>query len=59
MDRTAIKRYAFNAKPIGIEAKRLDFLWDKAPQTAEVHRADFYHFVWVEEGELRLRSHRL
>lgn len=49
---TAIKRYPFKATPIGIEAKPLDFLWEKTAQTTEAHRADFYHFIWVEKGEM-------
>lgn len=50
----AIKRYAFNAPLAGIEAKSLDFLWQKPEKTTKIHRADFYHFIWVESGTLLL-----
>lgn len=49
---TTIKNYSFKPSSIGIEVKNLDFLWEKDGGTARVHRTDFYHFIWVEEGEL-------
>lgn len=52
--RTSIRQYPFRAASVGIEAKGLDYLWEKAGKTAEVHRAEFYHFLWIEEGGLRL-----
>lgn len=55
MDGVTIKRYSFNVpSTIGIEAKSLDFLWEKAPLTEGIHRTDFYHLIWVERGELFL-----
>ncbi len=54
MNDEAIKRYAFNAPLAGIEAKSLDFLWQKPEKTTKIHRADFYHFIWVESGTLLL-----
>lgn len=47
-----IKRYAFNAQTIGIEAKTMDYLVEKAHQTTIAHRAEFYQFIWIEQGEL-------
>lgn len=42
MDGVTIKRYSFNVpSTIGIEAKSLDFLWEKAPLTEGIHRTDF------------------
>lgn len=49
-----IRRYRFNSADRNIEAKSLDFLWDKADQTAVAHRAEFYHLVWVEQEVLEL-----
>ncbi len=55
MNGVTIKRYSFNVpSTIGIEAKSLDFLWEKAPLTEGIHRTDFYHLIWVERGELFL-----
>ncbi|MDD7303927.1 MAG: helix-turn-helix transcriptional regulator [Prevotellaceae bacterium] len=55
MNNTAIRKYAFNVpSTIGIEAKSLDFLWEKAPMTEKIHRAGFYHLIWVEKGKLSL-----
>lgn len=49
-----IKRYSYNAPTRGIEAKTLDYLWDKAEQTTIAHRAEFYQLIWVEQGVLRV-----
>ncbi len=55
MNNAMIKRYLFNTpSTIGVEAKSLDFLWEKAPMTEGIHRADFYHLIWVEKGNLFL-----
>jgi len=55
MSKLAITRYPFNSSlPIGLEVKSLDFLWEKASLTSRIHRVDFYHLIWVEEGELYL-----
>lgn len=54
MSEMDIKRYAFNASTRSIEAKTLDYLWEKAEQTTVVHRAEFYQLIWIEQGVLHL-----
>lgn len=56
MNNALIKKYPFNSSSgIGVEVKSLDFLWEKASITREIHRADFYHLIWVEKGELFMK----
>ncbi len=55
MPHPIITQYPFNhSSSIGVEAKSLEFLWEKADMTNGIHRADFYHFIWVKGGELCL-----
>ncbi|GAA5578483.1 HTH-type transcriptional activator RhaS [Porphyromonas gingivalis] len=55
MSNTVITKYLFNSSlAIGLEVKSLDFLWEEASLTNRIHRVDFYHLIWVEEGELYL-----
>lgn len=54
MSAVDIKRYAFNASTRSIEAKTLDYLWEKAKQTTIAHRAEFYQLIWIEQGVLHL-----
>lgn len=55
MNNVAIKKYPFNvSSTIGVEAKSLDFLWENTSMAERIHRADFYHLIWVEKGELFL-----
>lgn len=55
MNNAVIKRYSFKvSSAIGVEAKSLDFLWKKSSIAEEIHRTDFYHLIWVENGELFL-----
>ena len=55
MREEAIKKYSFNSfSSPGVEVKSLDFLWEKASLTGEIHRTEFYHLIWIEEGELSL-----
>lgn len=55
MGNVTIKKYPFDSSTtIGVEVKNLDFLWEKASITNVIHRADFYHLIWVEKGELFL-----
>lgn len=50
-----IKTYTFNStSSFGLEVKSIDFLWQKASLTEVIHRADFYHLIWVKEGHLSL-----
>lgn len=50
-----IKTYAFNAHSRRhIEVKPLSFLWDKRELASAIHRTEFYHLIWVEEGSFRL-----
>lgn len=52
MSQEPIDRYLFNASTnIGIEVKPIDFLWKRTTAAQITHRIDFYHFIWVEEGE--------
>lgn len=55
MSHAVITKYPFNStSSIGLEVKSLDFLWEKASLTSRIHRVDFYHFIWIEAGELYL-----
>lgn len=55
MSHAVITKYPFNStSSIGLEVKSLDFLWEKAFLTSRIHRVDFYHFIWIEAGELNL-----
>ncbi len=55
MEGEVISNYSFNVStPVEIEAKCLDYLWGKADMTGKMHRTDFYHFIWIEEGEFSL-----
>lgn len=51
---SAVERYAYNAETLGVEAKSLDFVWQKRQLTARPHRADFYQLLWVDRGTLVL-----
>lgn len=55
MSNAVITKYPFNStSSIGLEVKSLDFLWEKTSLTGRIHRVDFYHFIWIEAGELYL-----
>lgn len=55
MDQALITRYTFNAPSgTGLEVKGLDYLWAKAELASQLHRASFYHLLWVQEGQMKL-----
>lgn len=55
MQASLIQHYPFNSpSSLGVEVKPLAFLWEKAEKSGQVHRAEFYQFLWIRGGELRL-----
>lgn len=55
MDNRKIPQYSFyTTSTIGIEAKRIDFLWKPITQSTKKHRVDFYHLIWIKKGKLAI-----
>lgn len=55
MQAPLIQKYTFNSPDSPhLEVKPLGFLREKSEKSGLTHRADFYQFLWLREGQLRL-----
>lgn len=55
MQAPLIQKYTFDSPDSPhLEVKPLGFLREKSEKSGLTHRADFYQFLWLREGQLRL-----